>query len=90
MLDYLDKIILDDKSKPITIDRPQKFGGPIETSGFAELERLYREGKIHPMDLKAYVAAELEERIRPVREYFEKDKKARELYETVRKYAVTR
>lgn len=90
MFDYLDKIILDDKSAPITIDRPQKFGGPIEASSFADLERLYKEGKIHPMDLKAYVAAELERRVKPVREHFEKNKTAKELYEKVKSYKITR
>jgi tyrosyl-tRNA synthetase len=90
MFDYLGKIILDDTNIPIMIDRPQKFGGPIEASNFADLERLYKEGKVHPMDLKAYVASELEKQIAPIREYFERDKKAKELYETVKKYQITR
>lgn len=90
MFDYLSKIILDDSAAKITIDRPQKFGGPIEASGFPELEKLYREGKIHPMDLKGYVASKLETMIKPIREHFEADKQARELYETVKKYQITR
>ncbi len=90
MFDYLDKIIVDDRASPITIDRPQKFGGPIEASDFAGLKGLYIAGKIHPTDLKGFVAEELEKRIRPVREHFERDKKAKELYDKVRSYQITR
>ena len=42
------------------------------------------------MDLKAFVADELERMIRPVREHFEKDKRAKELYEKVKGYIITR
>ena len=42
------------------------------------------------MDLKNFVAEKLEEQIKPVREHFEKNKSARELYETVKKFAITR
>ena len=90
MFNYLELIILDDFSRPITIERPQKFGGPIEAKNYEELKRMYKEGKIHPMDLKGFVADELERMIRPVREHFEKDKRAKELYEKVKGYSITR
>ncbi len=90
MFNYLELIILDDFSKPITIDRPQKFGGAIEAKDYEELKRMYKEGKIHPVDLKAFVADELERMIKPVREHFEKDKRAKELYERVKGYSITR
>lgn len=90
MFNYLDLIILDDKSKPITISRPQKFGGPIEAKDYKDLESLYKNGKIHPIDIKGFVADELEKQIKPIREHFEKDKAARELYEKVKGYKITR
>lgn len=90
MFSYLELIILDDRSKPISIDRPQKFGGMIEAKNYNELISLYKSGRIHPADLKSYVADELEVLIKPVREHFEKDKHAKELYETVKKYKITR
>ncbi|OJI08452.1 Tyrosine--tRNA ligase [Candidatus Micrarchaeum sp.] len=90
IFDFLEKIIIDDPKAQITIDRPEKFGGAIEASSYRELVSLYTEGKIHPVDMKAYVAKELELRIRPIREHFEKDKSARELYEKVRSYQITR
>lgn len=90
MFSYLEMIILDDKSKPITIDRPQKFGGPIESKDYNELVKLYESGKIHPTDLKAHVATELDKLIKPVREHFENNAHAKELYETVKNYKITR
>ncbi len=90
LFNYLDVILLDDKNEGITIERPQKFGGPIEAENYGELVSLFSAGKIHPMDLKSFVADELEKRIKPVREHFEKDKKAKELYETVKGYKITR
>lgn len=90
MFDYLNRIILENKEEPITIDRPSKFGGPIEASNLADLEKLYKDGKVHPMDLKNFVADALEAEIKPIREHFEKDKKARELYEKVKGYKITR
>lgn len=90
MFNYLELLILDDLSKPITIDRPQRFGGPIEAKDYGELKHMYKEGRMHPMDLKAFVAEELERMVKPVREHFEKDKRAKELYEKVKSYRITR
>ncbi len=90
MFDYIDRIIIDDKDEQITIGRPEKFGGDIEAANYGELERLYESGKIHPMDLKNFVAKELESQIKPIREHFEKNKQAKELYEEVKGYTITR
>jgi len=90
IFDFLEKIIIDDPSAPITIERPEKFGGRIEASNYAELVSLYRQGKIHPADMKAYVAEELNKLIKPIREHFEKDKSAKELYEKIKSYQITR
>jgi tyrosyl-tRNA synthetase len=90
VMEYINMLILDDKSLPITIDRSQKFGGPIEATDYNELVKMYTEGKIHPMDLKGFVAEGLEKEIKPIREHFEKNKEARELYEKVKSYKITR
>ena len=90
MFSYLDMIIIDDKSRPITVDRSQKFGGPIEAKNYTELMEMYKAGKVHPTDLKGYVADELEKLIKPIRQHFEKDKHAKELYEKVSGYSITR
>ncbi len=90
MFDYLEKLIVEDKKQPISIDRPEKFGGRLEAKDYQELVKMYEEGRLHPADVKGFVAAELEKQVRPVREHFEKNKEARELYEQVKSFSVTR
>lgn len=84
------KHIIFRKNKNFEIFRPEKFGGDLEIQNYQELEKIYREGKLHPQDLKNAVATELEKLIKPVREYFEKNRKARELYEIVKSIQITR
>jgi tyrosyl-tRNA synthetase len=84
------KYIIFRKFKTLKIERPLKFGGSLEVKSYEELEKLYKEGEIHPLDLKNSVAEVLEKLIKPIREHFEKNPKARELYETIKKAEVTR
>jgi len=60
-------------STEVVIERSQKYGGELEFHAYSELEEAYREGKIHPQDLKGNMARLLAERLRPVREYFQKN-----------------
>jgi len=48
------------------------------------------EGELHPLDLKKETIEALDELLKPIREYFEKNKKAKELYETVKNSIITR
>lgn len=89
ILEYA-KYIIFRETGSIKIERPAKFGGDIEFGSYQELEKAYREGKLHPQDLKGGVAQEFERLIKPVREYFEKNKKAKELYEIVKSTQTTR
>lgn len=88
LFDYL-KYLIFKRYKQIKITRPIKFGGNLEL-GYDELEKIYSEGKLHPMDLKNAVSFYLNEMITPVREYFKKNKKAKALYEEVRSFSITR
>jgi tyrosyl-tRNA synthetase len=84
------KYIIFRKFKTFKIEKPLKFGGSLEVKSYEELEKLYKEGEIHPLDLKNSVAEVLEKLIKPIREHFEKNPKARELYEIVKKAEITR
>ncbi|AEH06015.1 tyrosine--tRNA ligase [Methanothermococcus okinawensis] len=53
---------------PITIERPEKFGGNIVINDYETLEKMYSEKKLHPMDLKGAVAKEIIEILAPIRE----------------------
>jgi tyrosyl-tRNA synthetase len=58
--------------KEVVIERSKNYGGNMELHSYSELEANYREGKIHPQDLKSNMARLLADRLRPVREYFQK------------------
>ena len=72
------------------IERPAKFGGPIEFQNFQELERAYISGKLHPQDLKTSVAEQLVKTLEPVRRYFGNNKEAKECLNVIKNAKVTR
>jgi tyrosyl-tRNA synthetase len=84
------KYIIFEKFDKIEINRPEKFGGNMEIKSYEELEKIYTENKLHPMDLKNAVAKKIDELIDPVRKHFENNKHAKELLEKVKSYQVTR
>lgn len=85
VLEYC-KYIVFEKFKTVDIERPKKFGGNLEIASYAELEKIYKEGDLHPMDLKNSVATKINELVLPVREHFEKNKKAGELRDRMGKF----
>lgn len=76
--------------KAFEVDRSQKFGGPMEFNSYEDLEKSFREGKLHPLDLKNAVAEELIKILEPVRKYFEENKEAKQLLEFIRSAKITR
>jgi tyrosyl-tRNA synthetase len=44
---------------PLTINRPEKYGGDLVVNSYEELESLFKNKELHPMDLKNAVAEEL-------------------------------
>jgi tyrosyl-tRNA synthetase len=84
------KHIIFREAKTLTIERPAKFGGPIEFQSYGELEAAYAQGKLHPQDLKNTVAEKLVKILEPVRRYFETNKEAKQCLEAVKKSKVTR
>ncbi len=89
ILEYCEYILFE-KFKKVKIERPKKFGGDITYNSYLDLEIDYAAGKLHPVDLKNAVAACLNQLIEPVRKHFEKNRKAKQLLETVRKFEITR
>lgn len=67
-------IIFKDKKSAITIKRPKKYGGDVHFHSYEDLENTFKEGKLHPADLKNSVADELITMLKPVRDYFSKNK----------------
>jgi len=89
ILDYTKHVIFKSFDS-MEIEREEKYGGNITFYGYPELEQAHADGKLHPSDLKRCVAEYLDRLIAPIREYFEKNRKARELYEFVKQQEITR
>lgn len=89
ILEYCRYIIFR-KLEVFKIERLPQYGGNVEVWDYNELETMFREGTIHPLDLKKAVAAALNEIISPIREHFEKNKRAAELYRVVQQEEITR
>ncbi|MEM7821243.1 MAG: tyrosine--tRNA ligase [Candidatus Aenigmatarchaeota archaeon] len=81
------KYIIFRKKKTIEIERRI---GTIEFHSYEELEKSFRAGELHPLDLKNTVAEEIIKILDPVRRYFEKNREAKELLEFVRAQQITR
>ncbi len=89
ILEYA-KYLVFEKFDSFKIERDEKFGGDVEFKSYGELEEAYGKGELHPMDLKAGVGNYCNEMIKPIREHFEKNSKAKELLEQVKSFEVTR
>lgn len=76
-------IIFRGEEKKLTIDRPQKFGGPIDVWTQEELIKLYANGMIHPLDLKNAVANYLINFIKPIRDKLLSSREYKEMIETI-------
>ncbi len=72
VIDIVRNIILRRPGDEFTIERPEKFGGTVTYTSFDELAKDFREGKLHPLDLKNAVAEWLIEALEPVRKYVER------------------
>ena len=72
------------------IERPDKFGGSISFKTFSDLEKVFAQKQVHPMDLKQTVIKYLDQLLEPVRRHFEENPEAKALLEKVKSYQVTR
>jgi tyrosyl-tRNA synthetase len=89
ILDWTKHIIFR-RFKSLRVERPSKYGGPLEFNSYEELEAAYVKGLLHPLDLKNAVADVIDKMVEPVRRHFEEDKRARRLYEELKTVEVSR
>jgi len=66
------KLLIFPRFKKFNIKRPVKFGGSLNFSNYSNLEKSYKQEKIHPLDLKNAVVEYLEKIIGPIRKNFRK------------------
>jgi tyrosyl-tRNA synthetase len=89
VLEYC-KYIIFRKQETFTIERSLKYGGDMTLESYDQLQKTYREGLIHPLDLKNATAQALNDIIKPIREHFEKNKRANQLYTSIKHERITR
>lgn len=65
------RLVLFPRRGRLTIQRDRKFGGDVVYESYDELAEAYAAGELHPKDLKAGVAAGVNEELAPARKYFE-------------------
>lgn len=74
----------------LVVERPEKHGGTIIIERYDDLERMYLNGEIHPLDLKKATANALNKLLDPIRRKLTSDPEARSLLEELSKARVTR
>jgi tyrosyl-tRNA synthetase len=89
MLEYFKYIIFEQFSQ-VTIKRPEKWGGNLDFSSYAELEESFSSGKLHPMDLKTATAEYINTLIEPVRAKLAHNETAQKLHDEIASFKVTR
>lgn len=94
ILEYYKYIIFESfdrlEIKEIKIERPEKFGGNISFKTYSDLEKIFSEKKVHPMDIKVTLIKYLDRLIEPVRRHFEENVEAKKLLGQVRSFQVTK
>jgi tyrosyl-tRNA synthetase len=58
-LRYVIMTIKSDKNEKFLVERPVKFGGNKEYNDYSEIEKEFKEKKLHPMDLKNALSREI-------------------------------
>lgn len=89
VINWAQRLVFSRSKEVLEIERQKKFGGNITYTSFADLEKDFREGKLHPMDLKAGIAEKLIDYLEPVRKHFGKPK-TKAMKEELEKASITR
>ena len=87
IIEYFDKIVFE-LEEIITINT--KTNGDIVLKNIEEFKINYESGKLHPADIKPFLIMKINEYLKPVREHFKNDSKAKLLLKTVKSYKITR
>lgn len=70
VLNWTKHVLFWNRAQPFRIDRKPEHGGTVEFETYTNLETVYAEGRVHPMDLKSTIAREFIDLLAPVRAHF--------------------
>ena len=74
----------------MVVERPEKFGGNLNIANYTELENLFEQKQLHPLDLKKTVAVYINKMLQSVRDYFEENETAKEIKKKAESHQVTK
>lgn len=77
---YVIMVIKSDRNEKFTIKRNEKYGGNISYSNYEDLEKDFKNKKIHPLDLKNSLAEEISKLLREIQKNKELYPLAKEAY----------
>ena len=76
LLKYLIFVLKEDKKEKFVVKRDKKYGGDLKYSKYSEVEKDFKEKKLHPQDLKSSVSEEINILLKNFRD----DKKLKDLH----------
>jgi len=88
-LEYFELIVFP-SVKTVIVERTEANGGHLTFNSFEELQKSFQLKSLHPVDLKNSLANYLNQLIEPVRKHFREDPIAKNLFETIKSYQVTK
>ncbi len=82
VIDWVENLIFTQQDI-LTIERKEEHGGDIEFNNIEEVRESFKKNDLHPMDLKKAVTNFLVDKLKPIRDEFEKQEK-KELLEELK------
>ena len=74
----------------LEVERSAENGGNITFKTVEEFKQSFASGQLHPGDLKAALAKEINKRLEPVRKHFQSNEHAKQLLKQISAYRVTK
>jgi tyrosyl-tRNA synthetase len=74
ILDWAKNLLFRNDNFKLKVERPEKFGGNTTFKSYEELENIFSQKKLHPMDLKKAISREIIKLLEPARKHFEQPK----------------
>lgn len=89
VLEYIKYLVIP-KLGVFEVKRSEGNGGDKTYNDYESIEADFESGALHPGDVKPAVSRAINEMLQPVREHFKTDARAKQLFQQVKRYTVSR
>eukprot|EP01088_Endostelium_zonatum_P019667 TRINITY_DN690_c0_g1_i1.p1 TRINITY_DN690_c0_g1~~TRINITY_DN690_c0_g1_i1.p1 ORF type:complete len:434 (-),score=104.87 TRINITY_DN690_c0_g1_i1:133-1434(-) len=89
-LEYAKHILFEVYTDGVVIERPEKHGGPQVFKTYQDMENAFKDGALHPGDLKGNLVRMLNDLLKPVQQYLETNPEVKKLRDEVASFAITK